>query len=89
MGRWEGGKVRRVIWGRVRVLAYGVATWVCGLRPLPVDRDSEAKHLWPEQTRRTGLRFTERVRDCFRPRWLRIHKPEQRQDRLKGEPIDG
>jgi len=29
---------------------------------------------WPASTQRLGLRFTERLRDLLRSRWIRIHR---------------
>ncbi|MBN1763928.1 MAG: hypothetical protein JW860_01620 [Sedimentisphaerales bacterium] len=30
----------------------------------------------PANTRKIGLRFTEKLRDNFRPRWLKLHRKD-------------
>jgi hypothetical protein len=55
--------------------AYRIATWISSLRRPRIHDEHVRSHVWPEATRRTGLRFTERLRDCFRREWLRIHRP--------------
>jgi hypothetical protein len=37
----------------------------------PVTRDDLRRHDYPISTQRMGVRFTERMRDTFRFRWLR------------------
>ena len=51
------------------------------VRLLPLRRArAEPRHVrrevWPHSTQRMGVRFTERVRDAFRHRWLKIVRPD-------------
>jgi hypothetical protein len=60
-------------WLRGAVLA--ASSVVCGWRRPRVKEDDLAAHQWRDSTQRMGIRFTERIRDVWRKRWLRSHSP--------------
>lgn len=42
----------------------------------PSDKDYQ-RHIWKDSASRLGLRMTERLRDAWRSRWLKITKDNQ------------
>jgi hypothetical protein len=51
-------------------LAWRLMTW----RKAQADSQRMRQLEYPASTQRMGLRFTEKIRDTFRHRWLRIHR---------------
>jgi hypothetical protein len=47
-----------------------LARWFCGRVP-PIRPDDLRRQDFPMSTQRLGVRFTERIRDTFRFRWIR------------------
>ena len=39
------------------------------------------REVWSHSTRRMGVRFTERIREMFRRRWLKVVRGEDTQER--------
>lgn len=52
-------------------LAGGLLSQLLGGRRPPVLSEDLKRHDYPTSTQRMGVRFTERIRDTFRFRWLR------------------
>lgn len=46
-------------------------------RPTP---DEVRRYVWTDNTRRMGIRFTERLRDAWRRRWVRFHPANDEQE---------
>jgi len=52
-----------------------VSSVMCGWRRPRVKEEDVAAHQWRDSTQRMGIRFTERIRNVWRKRWLRPHSP--------------
>lgn len=61
-------KSKRAVW---LGLAGGLLSQLLGRRLPPVTGGDLKRHDYPTSTQRMGVRFTERIRDTFRFRWLR------------------
>ena len=61
-------------WLRGAVLT--VSSAVRGWRRPRVNQDDLAAHQWRDSTQRMGIRFSERIRDVWRHRWLRVRSPD-------------
>ncbi len=61
------------VWQRLILAVIEAWTVVRGRWRRRVDADEVRRHLWSSNTKRMGIRFTERVRDAWRSRWIRLH----------------
>ena len=61
-------------------LSAALIRWRPLLRPKAEPRHVR-RELWSHSTQRLGVRFTERIREQFRRRWLRIVRGEKTQER--------
>ncbi len=62
---------RSRLWQRVVLVVIGAWIAVSGRRQA---KPGEARpHLWSDNTRRMGVRFTDRLRDVWRNNWIRPH----------------
>lgn len=55
---------------------WSLGTWRAARRRLGVRSQDVQRQLYRTQTRGMGLRFTERLRDRLRPRWLRLRRQD-------------
>jgi hypothetical protein len=53
---------------------FGAAVRCVGIAPAPHDLRRAVERDWRTDTGAMGVRFTERLRDIFRRRWLRLRK---------------
>ena len=63
---------RAALFGRLWL----VGTWLAARRRAKVRPEDVQHHLYRQQTRGLGLRWTEWLRDRLRPRWLRVRRDE-------------
>lgn len=63
---------------------FGAVAAMAGLRRAKASVEDVARHQWRDSTQRMGLRFTERVRDAWRGRWLKLHRRPERGERDDG-----
>jgi len=67
----EGSRVRRSKRALRLGFAGGVLSHLLARRLPRVTTDDLRRHDYPTSTQRMGVRFTERIRDTFRFRWLK------------------
>ncbi|MFQ6048829.1 MAG: hypothetical protein ACE5K7_05645 [Phycisphaerae bacterium] len=61
---------------RFGTMLFEMVSAVCRLRrPKPADQQLRAQQ-WRHSVQRMPLRFNERIRDVWRTRWLRLHRPD-------------
>ncbi|MBN1345890.1 MAG: hypothetical protein JXQ73_24585 [Phycisphaerae bacterium] len=62
---------RGTLWQRLVLALIGASGAIRGRRRF--DDQEVRRHLWSDNTKRMGVRFSERIRDRFRGEWIRLH----------------
>jgi hypothetical protein len=62
------------LWRKWLVFYIGLVWRIFSLRKSKADSEQMRRMDYSTSTQRMGLRFTEKIRNTFRHRWLRIHR---------------
>jgi hypothetical protein len=63
-------KIKNQNYGR-RLFLFGLITSICSLLKLKTRSDDLKKMEFSTSTQKLGVRFTDRIRDIFRGRWVK------------------